>query len=199
MDSSRINNKTHFITRVSMLSVIAFILMFFEIGIPIFPEFLKIDFSNVPVLIGTFAYGPVTGVAIELFKNLLHLVFKNQTAGIGELADFLVSSSFVLAAGYIYKYRKTLIGAIIGLTAGTLAMGIVGSVLNYYVFLPLYQVVLGLPMNTIIGMGTKINSNITDLRTLIVYSILPFNLFKGAVLSVITFLFYKKVSPILKR
>lgn len=193
-----VRKKTLILTRVSVLSVIAFLLMYVEMALPFFPEFLKIDISNVPVLIGTFAMGPWTGVMIMLVKNLLHLVFKGATMGIGELADFVVGSSFMLTAGYVYRYRRNLSGALLGMVLGTIVMGAVGSLMNYFILLPLYQAVLGFPLKAIVAMGTKVNKHIVDLRSLVVLSILPFNLLKGSITSLITLLLYKRVSPILR-
>jgi len=193
-----VRKKTLILTRVSVLSVIAFLLMYVEVALPFFPEFLKIDISNVPVLIGTFAMGPWIGVMIMLVKNLLHLVFKGATMGIGELADFIIGSSFMLTAGYVYKYRKSLSGALLGMVLGTVVMAVVGSLMNYFVLLPLYQIALGFPVKAVVAMGTKVNKHIVDLKSLVVLSILPFNLLKGSITSLITLLLYKRVSPILR-
>lgn len=196
-DVTMVRKKTLFLTRVSVLSVIAFLLMYLEIALPFFPEFLKIDISNVPVLIGTYAMGPWTGVIILLMKDILHLILKGATMGIGEFADFMIGSSFMLVAGYMYRYKRTLAGALTGMVLATVTMAIVGSLMNYYVLLPLYQKALGFPLKAIIGMGTKVNKHIVDLKSLVVLSILPFNILKGTVVSFITLVLYKKVSPIL--
>lgn len=196
-DATIVKKRTLLLTRVSALSVIAFLLMYLEISLPFFPDFLKIDISDVPVLIGTYAMGPWTGVIILLVKDILHLIFKGATMGIGEFADFVIGSSFMLVAGYVYKYRRTLSGALTGMILATLTMAIVGSLMNYYVLLPLYQAVLGFPLKAIIGMGAKVNKHIIDLRSLVVLSILPFNILKGVIVSFITILLYKRVSFIL--
>lgn len=185
--------------KISILSAIALILMFFEFALPIFPDFLKIDLSEVPVLIGAFALGPLSGILIELMKNLLHFVIKSQTAGIGEMANFLVGCSFVLPAAYIYSKNKTRKGAMVGLLLGVVIMVISASLLNYFVLLPLYEKVLGFPISAIVEWASKVNKNIKDVNSLIVYSIAPFNLLKGTFASLITILIYKRVSPILHK
>lgn len=185
--------------KISLLSVMAFLLMYIELPIPIFPDFLKLDISDLPALLGAFALGPIAGVVIELFKNILHGMLATKTAFVGELANFLVGSCLVLVSGYIYKARKSKGGAIAGLLIGVICMSIFAGILNYFVVLPLYEKVLGFPVATVIEMGAKINHNIVDLNSFIIWSIIPFNLFKGIVLSAMTLALYKSVSPILHK
>ena len=194
MNNSR--KYTSFITRVSVLAALAFVIMLLEIRIPFFPDFLKIDLSDIPALLAAFAMGPWSAVAVELIKNLLHLM-KAETAGIGEMANFLVGSSLVIPAGYIYKYMKNKKGAFVSLVAGTITMAVFASLFNYFVLLPLYAVVLKFPIEAIVGLGTKVNSNITNVKTLIVFAILPFNIIKGVIVSIFVMLMYKKLSPLL--
>lgn len=190
-------NKT---IKISLLSAIAFVLMFFEIPLPIFPSFLQIDLSDLPALLGTFALGPVSGVLIELFKNVLHIVFKGtQTGFVGEFANFMVGSIFVVTAGIIYKMRKSKKTAILGLIAGTVVMSLSASVLNYTVLLPLYAKIFKAPIEAFVAMGMAINSNIKTVKDLVLLSILPFNLLKGIVVSAVTIPVYKSISPILHR
>lgn len=192
------NGKLNRLVKMSLLGVIGFLLMFIEVPIPIFPAFLKIDISDLPALIGAFALGPVAGVGIELLKNILHGIFKGaETAFIGELANFVVGSVLVFSAGYVYNKNKSRNTAVLGLVVGTLLMTVVASVFNYFVLLPLYEKVLHFPISAIVAMGSKVNSNIKDLNSLIVWSIAPFNLIKGAVVSVLTMAAYKSVSSIL--
>ncbi len=185
--------------KISLLSVMAFLLMYIELPIPIFPDFLKIDISDLPALLGAFALGPIAGVVIELFKNILHGMLATKTAFVGEVANFLVGSCLVLVSGYIYKVRKSKGGAIAGLLIGVICMSIFAGILNYFVVLPLYEKVLGFPVATVIEMGSKINHNIVDLNSFIIWSIIPFNLLKGIILSAMTLALYKSVSPILHK
>ncbi|AYD41261.1 ECF transporter S component [Clostridium fermenticellae] len=190
-------DKLNRLVKISLLSVIGFILMFIEVAIPIFPSFLQMDISDLPALIGSFALGPSAGVAIELVKNILHGVFDGKTAFIGELANFLVGSVLVFTAGYIYKMKKSKKTAVYGLISGSLLMTIAASILNYVIFLPLYEKVLNFPISAIIAMTSKINPAVTDLNGVIVWAIAPFNLIKGVILLVLTMVVYKSVSPIL--
>ncbi|URZ03784.1 ECF transporter S component [Clostridium felsineum] len=192
------NSKLSTLIKISLLSVIGFILMFIELPIPIFPSFLKIDISDLPALLGAFAMGPIAGIIIELVKNVLHLL-RTQTAGTGELANFIVGSMLVLVSGAMYKHKKTKTNAVISLSAGVIVMSVVASVLNYFIFLPLYETLLHFPIKEIVKTGHAINSSINDLNSFVVYSILPFNLIKGVVISVLTMVMYKRVSPMLHR
>ena len=183
-------------TKISILSVIAFILMQIEFPIPIFPSFLKIDLSDLPALVGGFALGPIVGILIELFKNLMHLI-QTSTSGVGELANFLVGVALVAPASLIYYRNKTRNKSGSGLVGCTIGMGIVGGLSNYYILLPFYANVLKFPIEAIVEMGSLVNSNIVDLNSLIFYAIIPFNILKGIVLSVITMLIYKRISSLL--
>ncbi|MGI1690272.1 ECF transporter S component [Thermoanaerobacter uzonensis] len=189
--------KTQAIVKVGFLSATAFILMYLEFQVPLFPGFLKLDFSDVPALVASFAIGPLYGVMVELIKNILHATI-TQSGGIGEIANFAIGSIFVYTAGIVYQFNKTRKNALISMGIATVVMAFTASLLNYYVFLPLYQKVMGWPMDAIINMSRAANKNIVDVKTLISYGIFPFNVLKGIVLSVITLLVYKKLSPFLK-
>lgn len=185
--------------KISLLSVMAFLLMYIELPLPIFPDFLKIDISDLPALLGAFALGPIAGVIIELVKNILHGLLAGKTAFIGELANFLVGGCLVLVSGYVYKAKKSKGGAIIALLIGTIVMSVFAGILNYLVILPLYEKVLGFPIAVVVEMGTKINPSIKNLTSFIILSIIPFNLLKGVVVSAVTLAIYKRVSPILHK
>jgi len=185
--------------KISLLSVMAFLLMYIELPIPIFPEFLKFDISDLPALLGAFALGPIAGVVIELFKNILHGMLAGKTAFVGELANFLVGSSLVLVAGYMYKIRKSKGGAVVALLIGVVCMSIFAGALNYFVVLPLYESVLGFPISAVVEMGTKVNNKVVDLNSFIIWSIIPFNFIKGILVSSVTLALYKSVSPILHK
>jgi len=194
----RMNTKV--IAKIGVLSAVATVLMLFDFPLWFAPNFYKLDFSEVPVLLGTFAMGPVAGVAIEFVKILINFVLNGtDTGGIGELANFAVGCSFIIPAGYIYNHKKSFSTAIIGLVAGTIILTTIGSLMNYFVLLPVYAKVYGAPLEAFINMGNVINPAITDLKTLVMYAVAPFNLFKGVVVSSITILIYKKLSPILHK
>lgn len=184
---------------VGMLSAVAGVLMTFDIPLPFAPTFYKIDFSEVPVLIGCFTMGPLAGVGIELIKNLLHIVISGtQTAGVGEVANFLIGCAFIVPAGLIYHKKHTRTGALIGMASGTVLMTVIGGLMNAYVLLPVYAKAFGMPLNALVEMGTAINAKITSVSTLILFAVTPFNLLKGVLVSLIVFLIYKKISPIFR-
>ncbi|MBU3194193.1 ECF transporter S component [Clostridium algidicarnis] len=186
--------------KITLLAAMAFILMYFDFPLPLFPGFLKIDLSDLPALIGAFALGPVEGIVIELLKNILHVLFKGtQTALVGEFANFIVGSVLVFISGYIYKRNKNKKGAVVGLVCGVLAMTTVASLINYFVLIPTYAKVFKLPLDTLIGMGTKLNGNIIDLKTFIIWSVVPFNLLKGILVSLVTLGVYKNVSSLVHK
>jgi riboflavin transporter FmnP len=197
-NGTKLSFKIRDITKIALLSSIAVVLMFISFPIPLFPAFLKIDLSDLPALIGAFAMGPVTGVIIEFIKNILHFFIKNDgTGGVGNLANFIVGISFVVPAAVIYGGNKTKKGALIGMIVGIISMVIVASLANYYVIIPLYARIFS--MEAILGMMSQANNAIVDLKTYILYAVIPFNMLKAVIISLITLLIYKKVSPILHR
>jgi len=185
--------------KISLLAVMAFLLMYIELPIPIFPVFLTIDISDLPALLGAFALGPIAGVIVELFKNILHGLLAGKTDLVGELANFLVGSCLVLVSGYIYRARKSKGGAVIALVIGTMVMSVFAGLLNYFIVLPLYVKLAGYSIEGVVKMGTMINHNIKDLKSFIILSIIPFNILKGIVVSVVTLGLYKRVSPLLHK
>ena len=191
---------TREIVTIGMLGAIAVVLMLFEVPLPFAPPFYEIDFSEVPVLIGCFALGPIAGMLIELIKILLNLLINGTaTAGVGELANFCIGCSFCIPAGIIYKRKKTKKGAMIGLISGTLIMTFLGCFINAYIMLPTYAKAFKIPIEGLIEMGTKVNASITDLFTFVMFAVVPFNLLKGILVSIIVILIYKKISPIIKK
>ncbi len=197
-DTERILS-TRKIALIGVFSAIAFILMLLEFPVPFAPAFYELDFSEIPVLIGTFAFGPVAGVMIEFCKILLKLVFKGTTtAFVGDLANFVIGCSFILPASILYLNKKTKKMAIIGSAAGTLCMTVFGTAFNAVYLLPKFAQLYGMPLDAIVGMGTAINPAIHSVATLVIFAVAPMNILKGGSVSIVTMLVYKKLSPILK-
>lgn len=195
--TSKVELKT--MVQIGMLGAVSVVLMMFEIPLWFAPSFYKLDFSEVPVLIGTFAMGPLAGAAIEFIKILLHLLFKGTTtAGVGDFANFLIGCALVVPAGILYQRKKTRKNAALGLILGTVIMVVIGSALNALVLLPTYAKAFGMPMDALVGMGSAINPAITNVTTFAMFAVAPFNLLKGVTVSVITMILYKYVSPLLK-
>lgn len=198
-NNERILN-TRTIAVVGIFSAISGVLMLFEIPLPFAPSFYKLDFSEIPALIGTFAFGPVAGVMIEFLKIVLKLVMKGtSTAFVGELANFAVGCSFILPASIIYLVKKNKVTALIGCIVGTVILTVVGTSFNAIYLLPKFAQLFGMPLDVIIGMGTEINAKITSVSTFVFYAVAPLNIIKGTLVSIVTLLVYKKLSPIIKK
>jgi len=178
-----------------MLSAVSFVLMLFEFSVPFMPGFIKMDLSELPALIGAFALGPVAGAAICLFKNLLHL-FVTTTGGVGELSNFLLGAVFVFTAGLVYKNNRTRKSAFIGSLIGAVLMGIISVFTNYYVVYPVYTAFM--PMEGIIAAYHAIYHGVNTLWQALIIFNMPFTIVKGLLVTAISFLVYKKISPILK-
>ena len=191
---------TKLMVKISSLAVISMILMFLDLSVWFAPPFLKLDLADLPALIGAFAMGPMAGVIVQLVKNLLHLLVQgSSTGGVGEISNFIVGSAFVYTAGLFYYRDKNFKTAIIGSIVGVLVMTLVASVSNYFVVFPMYAKVYGLPMEAIIYMGSVLNKNVVELKTMIIYAIVPFNILKGSIVAIVSILIYKRVSPILHK
>jgi riboflavin transporter FmnP len=189
---------TGMIVKIGLLSAIAFVLMYLEFSVPFFPSWLKFDVSDVPALLGTFAIGPLAGAIIELLKNILHIVLKGTTTGaVGELANFFLGAAFVVPAGWVYMRNKTKKGAVIGLIIGIIGLMVLGSIANYYIFIPAFAKIM--PLEQIFKVASMANKYIVDTKTYILYAVIPFNLVKGVIEALITFLLYKRLSNLLHK
>lgn len=185
--------------QIGMLSAIAGVLMLFEMPLWFAPFFYQMDISEVPVLIGGFALGPIAAILIELIKNLLKLVISStKTGGVGEISNFIIGCSFVVPSAIYYHRNKTKKGAFVSLIIGTISLTVVGSILNAYILLPVYSKAYGISLENLILKGTEVNSSITDLKTFIMLAVAPFNLLKGLIASFITFVLYKHISTVLR-
>lgn len=189
------------ISMIGMLSALSAILIIVgEIPLPFLaPDFYKLDFSELPALLGGFALGPVAGVMIEFVKILLKLVFKStSTAFVGELANFAVGCSFILPASIIYQHHKSKKTAIVSCVAGTAAMVLFGTAFNAVYLLPKFAQMYGIPLDTLIAMGSSIHASIHSVTSFVMMIVAPLNFIKGAAVSFLTLMIYKPLSPILK-
>ena len=188
-------NKTRLLVTVAMLSAIAYLLAFIKIGVPLSPSFARMDISDLPALIAAFAFGPLSGVMVELIKNGLQLITTN-TAGVGELANFLMGSALVCTAGMIYGRKKAKETALIGCITGSVATAAAAGILNYFVLLPLYENFM--PLEHLIASFTAFIPFIQTKLDVVLWNAVPFNLIKGLLISLVTMLIYKPLTPILK-
>ena len=191
---------TRKIAMIGLFSAIAVILHMFDFPIPFLaPPFYQLDFSEIPALIGAFAFGPVAGVMIEFCKILLKLVIKGtSTAFVGDLANFVIGCSLVLPASVIYMFKKTKKAAILSCVAGSVAMTVFGTAFNGIYLLPAFSALYGMPMDVILSMGTEINGNINSVTTFVCFAVAPMNIIKSVAASVVTLVIYKPLSPIIK-
>ena len=185
---------------MAMFSALAAVLMLWEFPIPfIAPNFYEIDFSEIPILIGTFIMGPVSGVIMEAIKIILKLLIKGtSTAYVGDFANFCVGVCLVVPASIIYQKHKTKKNAFIGMLVGTLFMAVAGVVLNYFIMIPFYVKAFGMPLEAIIGAGAKIQPLVTNKLSFTIVCVAPFNIVKGIIVSLVTALIYKHISAFVK-
>ncbi len=193
--STKIRLSTRMLVSIAMLSAISYVLAFVEIQVPLSPSFAKMDLSDFPALIAAFAINPFAGVLVEAVKNGLQLM-STSTGGIGELANFLMGSALVFTAGLFYHKLKTKKRAVIGCVIGSVSMAIAAALLNYFVLLPLYSSFM--PIEQVIEAFAAFIPFINTKLDVVLFNAIPFNLFKGAIISTLTILIYKRLSQILK-
>lgn len=175
---SKQNKKLRLFVTIAMLSSVSFVLMLFKFPLPSFPAFLTIDFSDVPALIATLTMGPVAGITVELFKNILDWIYSGSPTGmpVGHIANFATGVLFIFPVYFIYKKFASVTGLIVGLFAATVVMSVGMAFLNYVAFLPMYGYFMNFHVDDMLGMAVK--------------AILPFNLLKGVMLiAIVTLLF----------
>lgn len=186
---------------IGMFSAVAMILMLFDFPLPFAPGFYKLDFSELPILVGTFAFGPAAGVMMEFVKILLKLFIKGtSTVFVGELANFVIGCSFILPASVLYTFRKSKKTAVIACCAGTLCMTVFGTAFNAIYLLPAFSKLYGTPLENLLAMGSTVNPLVKEgnIVSFVVACVAPMNLLKGVIVSAVTLLIYKPLSPIIK-
>lgn len=178
----KLNIKT--MVAIGMLSSISYVLMLLNFPIPPFPQFLMIDFSDIPALIAALIFGPAAGILVELIKNILDYFMTGSATGVpvGHIANFAAGILFVLPTYYMYSKLKTKKGMTFGLVIGTMVMAVIMSVLNYLVILPAYTFFLNFPA-----------MSAPEMRTMIVTGILPFNIIKGLIISFVFMLIFTRM------
>ncbi len=188
------------IAKIAILAALSAIIMQFRFPLPFAPGFLDFDLAEVPSLIGAFAMGPVQGLIIVILKNILKIIMSgSNTSMVGELSNVIVNGALVMVAGYYYRYNRTFKGAIISMVLGVIALTTVATLSNYFVMFPLYANVLGWEVQQIVDMAAAVNPLVNSLETVMLFTIVPFNLISGIATSIVTTLIYPHISPILKR
>ena len=189
------SSNTRTITMTGMLAAISYILAFLEFPVPLSPAFARMDLSDFPALLGAFAFGPLCGLMIELVKNGLQL-FSTSTGGVGELANFLMGGSYVLAAGFFYKRNKTKKNAVISWILASIVMGITAALTNYFILLPMFEAFM--PLDQVIASFGAFIPFIRTKLDVVLFNAFPFNLLKGLVIGALIMLVYKRLTPVLK-
>lgn len=182
----------------AMLAAIGVILQMLEIPLPFIPSFIKLDFSDLPGFIGAFVCGPLAGVLISLIRNVIH-IFMGSSAGIGELSNFILSASFVLTAGLIYKKMPNIKGVLVGGVAGAVIMGIVSFPVNNFIIYPLYYSVMGFPQEAILQMYQAIRPSTKSIAEALIVFNVPFTIAKGLISVIITSAIYKPLEKLIKK
>ena len=190
-------SRTYRLAVLAMLSAVATVLMALDFPIPfLIPNFVKMDFSELPALLAAFSMGPVSGAVVCLVKNLIHLLMSSSN-GVGELCNFLIGICFVVPAGLIYKHKKTRQGALIGALVGAAVMALCSIPVNYFITYPFYSIFW--PMDTIIGMYQALIPSVNGLLACLIIFNAPFTLLKGLLDMVFCFMIYKPLSPLLHK
>ena len=189
-----------YIAVVAMFSAFGGVLMLLEIPLFFAPGFYKMDLSELPVLLCSFYLGPVAGVLTEFLKVFIKLLLKGtSTMFVGDFANFVVGCTFILPASAIYHAKKSKKSSIVGMVVGTLCMTVVGSLFNALYLIPQFAKLFHMELDAIVSMGTAVNKHIVSVPTLVLYAVVPFNLLKGIVDSVLTFLLYKRLEKVFFR
>lgn len=191
------NTKTKKLVSIALFAAIATVLMFIEFNIPMTPPFLKVDISGAVILIAVLTLGLKEAVFALLIKDLIHLL-STQTGGVGELADFIMLTAMAVALWLITRNNKDVKKVVIGCVAATAALIVAGAITNAYMLIPFYAKVM-MPVEAILDMCQKVNPNITSITSYVVWGVVPFNLVKGVILSIITVLLYKKSGKMLEK
>lgn len=189
-------NSLRYITVTAVFSAVAAVLMMLSFNVPLMPSFIKFDFSELPVLIASFAIGPLGGAAVALIKNLINLIF-TTTGGVGEFSNFILSCIFAVTAGTIYKHHKTRKGAAVAALIGALTMAVAGVFSNYFIIYPLFSLI-GWKSEMVLGLYQAVNPNIRNLWQALFIFNMPFTFIKGMVTFALSLPIYKKLSPIIK-
>ena len=192
--------KTHKLAVTAMLSAVAVFLMFLEFPLPfLVPPFIKLDFSELPALLAAFSLGPVSGILVCLIKNVVLALTHTTSSGVGELCNFLLGVCFVLPAGLIYQKMKNRKGAFIGALIGAFVMAALSLPINYYITYPFYLRLYSMTSEQMVGMYQTILPSVKSLLDCLLIFNTPFTFVKGLIDVGLTFLIYKRLSPILHK
>lgn len=191
------NTKVKYIVKIALLSALSVVIMLLEFPLAfVAPSFYELDLSESVILMGGFALGPLAAAIMEFVKNALNILINGTSTGfVGEFANFVTGCCLTVPAALIYKYRKSIKGALVGMAVGIVSLAIVGGLINYFIMLPMYSAFM--PIEDIINAGAAITGFIHDKLTFVLFAVVPFNLVKGVLCSAVCLLLYKRLSKIL--
>ena len=188
-----------FITLTAILTAIAVILQYLEFPVPFFiPSFVKFDFSDLPAILAAFLVSPVSGVTVCLLKNLIHCAV-SQSAGVGELCNFLLGAVMVIPSWCIYRIKPTKLTALIAMIAGSVIAAVLSLFINYYITYPFYESFYKMPMDAIIGMYKELNGGVGSLWDALIWFNMPFTFVKFMIDSIIVFFIYKPLAKAIRK
>lgn len=190
-------DKSRLLTGCGMLAAVAIVLQYIEIAIPLMPSFIKLDLSDLPELIGAYAYGPAAGVTIAAVKNLIHML-ASQSVGVGELSNFLLGIAFAFTAGFVYKRIRTKKGALLAGVLASFVMGLISYPVNLFVIYPLYYKVMNFPEPAILAMYQALLPSVGSISDALLIFNLPFTVVKGLLCVMLSMVIYKPLSGFLK-
>lgn len=194
------SRKTIYLIRIALFSAIAFIIALVSFPVIFLPSFYKLDLSESITLIAGFSLGPLGGFLTELIKTILRVILKGSlTAGIGELANFMIGIALIVPAAVIYKKKRTFKGAILGMILGTLCFVAASVILNYFVLFPLYMKVFDISGAQFINMARAVGLNMQDMKSIILFATIPFNILKSVLSCLLAVLLYKRLSGMINK
>ena len=192
--------KIRMIALIAIFGALAAVLMVFRFPLPFMPPFLSFDLAGVPELIVAFTFGPLAGILVVVLRILLQLVISGTNSMFtGELQGLMLSLALVLPASIIYQHNKTKKGAIQGMLAGSITNVVVAVFTNMVIIIPFYVALYGMDMDAIISMTQAVNPYIDSTFKLVLLGIIPFNIIKNVATCLVTFVIYKKISPVMHR
>lgn len=193
MSNRKSNLSVQYMTRIAILGALSAILFMIEVPVV---AFYKLDVSTLPALLGAFSMGPLAGLAILLIKDVFGMLHSSSMY-VGELADFIMGAAYILPAALIYRHKKSRKNALIGMIVGSITMIVVAVLVNWQIMIPFYMTAYGMPMEKVVAMAQSAMPFVDTEWELLLYVTAPFNLLKGIVLSALTFVLYKRLSPLL--
>lgn len=173
------NNRVQ-MTTLAMLTAISCVLVFISFPFPLFPAF-KYELADVPILIATFSFGPLSGLLVTVVASFVQAFILGQDTWVGFVMHIAATGSFVIVGGFLYRHHRTKKSAVVALVAGTLTMTAVMALMNYIID-PLFY---GMQREAVVA--------------LMLPAIVPFNLTKAGINSLVTFFVYKKISNVIHR